>query len=319
MIKIGILRGGPSSEYQISLKTGQSVLDNFPEEFELGDILVDKSGDWHLEGLPIIPQKAVQKFDIFFNCLHGAYGEDGKIQQFFDSLNTPYTGSGALGSALAMNKFLAKRTFAMNKIKVPEHESLKASDDLDNDLKRIFRSRTLPIIIKPMNNGSSLGVSLARDFLELQEGVAKAFEYADEIIVEEYIRGREATCGVLENFRGEDLYSFFPVEIVKAQNSGIFDYDTKYEGKSQEIIPGRFSQAEKKEIQRLSKLAHKVLGLRHYSRSDFIVSSNGIYILETNTLPELTENSLYLKSLEAVGLNLKEFNKHLINLVLSGK
>ncbi|PIR24297.1 D-alanine--D-alanine ligase [Candidatus Campbellbacteria bacterium CG11_big_fil_rev_8_21_14_0_20_44_21] len=319
MIRVGILRGGLSNEFEVSLKTGRSVLDNLPAVFSAKDILIDKKGNWFLEGRQISLKTLASKVDVFFNCLHGAYGEDGKIQQVLDSLGLSYTGSGAYGSSVAMNKFLAKKTFALNDFNVPEHEVAGVSDDLNKKLKEIFQTRLLPVIVKPVKSGSSLGVSLAYGFDDLQKAFAKAFEHFPEIMVEEYIRGKEATCGVLEDFRGEKLYALPVIEIVKPKSSVFFDYEAKYGGKSEEIVPGRFSSEEKKEIQRLSKLSHQVLGLRHYSRSDFIVSPKKIYILETNTLPGLTPESLYPKSLEAVGSNLREFTEHLVNLALKKK
>jgi D-alanine-D-alanine ligase len=319
MIKVGILRGGPSNEFDISLKTGESVLDNLPDKFDLEDILIDKEGNWSVNGKARSLLDISRSFDVVFNCLHGFYGEDGKVQRSLDSLSIPYTGSKALGSALAMNKALAKRTYINNGIRVPSHNLLTLEDDLEKELFQIFRSCPIPLIVKPVNNGSSLGTNLAYSFDDLRKRVDQAFKYSDTVMIEEFIQGREATCGVLENFRGEEIYSFFPVEIVKPQHSNFFDYNAKYNGESQEIVPGRFSDKEKKEIQELAKKAHKALGLRHYSRSDFIVSPKGVFILETNTLPGLTKESLYPKSIEAVGLNFSEFLEHLINLALKGK
>ena len=319
MTKVGILRGGPSNEFDVSLKTGESVLNNLPEKFDLEDILIDKKGNWLRKGKVCTPLEISKNFDVVFNCLHGFYGEDGKVQQALDSLYIPYTGSKALGSALAMNKVLAKRVYVNNGIRVPSHIVLTLEDDLEKELFEIFRSYPIPLIVKPINSGSSVGINLVYSFDDLKRRVAQAFDHSDTIMVEEYIQGREATCGVLENFRGEEIYSLFPVEIVKPQNASFFDYNAKYSGESQEIVPGRFTDKEKREIQELAKKAHKVLGLRHYSRSDFIVSPKGIFILETNTLPGLTTESLYPKSIEAIGLNFPEFLEHLINLALKGK
>jgi len=319
MIKVGVLRGGPSNEYEVSLKTGQNILNNLSSDYESKDVLIDKNGNWFLDGLQTSPQNASKKIDVFFNCLHGAYGEDGKIQQLLDYMHTPYTGSGSVASAFAMNKLLAKRIFITNGFKVPEHIILKVRPDLEKELKNIFNTWLMPVIVKPSSGGSSLGISLAQTFDELKKAVGGAFEYSNEVIIEEYIKGREATCGVLENFRNKNLYTFLPVEIVKPPTADFFNYNSKYSGESEEIIPGRFSEEEKKQIQELAKFAHQALGLRHYSRSDFIVSPRGIYILETNTLPGLTPESLYPKSLEAIGSNLKEFSEHLIRLALKNK
>jgi D-alanine-D-alanine ligase len=316
MIKVGVLRGGPSNEYEVSLKTGQSVLDNLGERYEIHDILIDRNGHWYLKGLKVDPHKISSKLDVCFNCLHGAYGEDGKVQQILDSVNIPYTGSGVAGSFLAMNKILAKKNFETYGLRTPKHESLRVNDDIESELNDIFRSWHMPVIIKPSNGGSSIGTSLAYSFFDLKEAVAEAFNHSREVIIEEFINGKEATCGVLENFRGEELYALLPVEIVKFKNKPVFDYRNKYNGLTKEIVPGRFSAEEKAEIQRMAREAHRALGLRHYSRSDFIVSPQGIFILETNSLPGLTSESLYPKSLEAIGSNLKEFCKHLIDLAL---
>jgi len=176
----------------------------------------------------------------------------------------------------------------------------------------------MPAVVKPVSAGSSVGVSLAHSLGELETALEEAFRYSDQAIVEEKISGREATCGVIENFRGLPVYSLLPVEIIKPQDRDFFDYHAKYSGKSQEICPGNFSAGEKEEIQRLAKEAHRVLGLRHYSRSDFIIHpKRGIYILETNSLPGLTPESLFPISLEAVGSNLPEFLDHIVTEALT--
>jgi D-alanine-D-alanine ligase len=150
--------------------------------------------------------------------------------------------------------------------------------------------------------------------------VARAFQVSPVVMIEEFIKGREATCGVIDNFRGKKTYSLLPVEILKAQNSRFFDYNAKYSGQSREICPGNFTEEEKEGIQAISILAHEVLGLSHYSRSDMIIHpKKGIYLLETNTLPGLTSESLFPRSLEAVGCNLPHFLDHLITLAFARK
>ena len=136
------------------------------------------------------------------------------------------------------------------------------------------------------------------------------------MIVEECIKGREATCGVIDNFRDTKHYSLLPIEIIKPRNRDFFDYQCKYDGTTQEICPGNFSQKEKQALQNLSVKIHKALGLRHYSRSDFIVSPGGIYALEVNTLPGLTSESLFPKAMAAVGCDYLGFLDHLLNLAL---
>lgn len=321
-IRVGVLRGGPSSEYDVSLKTGHTVLNNLStEKYHPHDIFISKDGVWHLEGLEKTPGEILKKVDVVFNAMHGEYGEDGKVQAILDNFGIPYTGSGSLASALGMNKILAKQIFLSSGIKTPLHVTLNIRDNgLENQIMSIFKKFPMPVVVKPSATGSSVGVSVAHDFFELNEAIQKASQYSSDILIEEFIRGKEATCGVLNHFRGEHTYALLPVEIIPPPKNGFFDFDAKYSGGSQEVCPGNFTDDEKKEIQRLAVLAHKALDLKHYSRSDFIVSpKRGIYILEVNTLPGLTEQSLYPKSLKAVGSSVPEFLDHIITLALEKK
>lgn len=329
--RVGVLRGGPSGEYDISLKTGASVLNHLSEERYIAkDIFISKDGVWHFRGMPTEPAKVLPHIDVIFNALHGEYGEDGTVQKVLDRFAVPYTGSSALPSALAMNKLLTKERLASHSaeaeeeiedlgIKVPEHHTLEVSDSLEEEVLELYKKNAPPFVVKPLSSGSSVGITIAKSHNELLQGIYKAFEYSPKVMVEEYIRGKEATCGVVENFRGEDLYSMLPVEIVPPPENNFFDYDAKYSGKTAEICPGSFTDDEKAELGRLAKEVHKKLGLEHYSRSDFIVSPKGIYFLEANTLPGLTEESLVPKSLEAVGCSFPEFLDHLITLALNKK
>ena len=172
------------------------------------------------------------------------------------------------------------------------------------------------MITKPTASGSSVGVSLGRDLQSIEQAIISVFNYSPVAIVEEFIKGKEATCVVAENFRDQTYYAFPPIEIVKHTDIA-FDNSMKYSDEIEEKCPGNFTQTEKDALMSAATLAHTALGARHYSRSDFIVHpTRGIYILEINTLPGLTENSLLPKALQAVGSNTKEFLEHLIKLSL---
>lgn len=317
-IRVGVLRGGPSNEYEVSLKTGSTVLANLPEEkYETRDIFIDKQGTWHMRGRPVYPEQALEQVDVAFNALHGHYGEDGQVQHLLEQLAIPFTGSGSLGSAVAMNKLLAKERVKKTGIKTAFHVVLVPDRDAEVLAKEIFRSFPSPWVIKPASSGSSVGVTLARSFEELVDGIAEAFEHSEKVFIEDYVRGREATVGVIEGFRNEDVYALPPIEIIPGTNRAFFDYEAKYAGESQEICPGNFSLEEKRELERLAKLVHTELDLRHYSRSDFIINPAGIYFLEVNTLPGLTESSLVPKAVHAVGSNLSEFLDHLVTRALN--
>ena len=318
--KVGVLRGGPSSEYEVSLKTGKSVIDNLADRHEVLDIFIDKEGVWHYLGLPIKPENIFKRVDVIFNALHGAYGEDGTVQTLLDTFGVPYTGSTALASAVGMNKVLSKKAYKNSKLKTPLHAVISKKDNLNVEVVKLFKSFPMPAVVKPVSGGSSVGTAIAKTLSDLETAVADALKYCDQALIEEFISGKEATCGVVDNFRNESIYSLIPVEIRKPSDSTFFDYKAKYSGKSQEICPGNFTAEEKKVIQEMAKEAHNALGLRHYSRSDFIINPRrGIYILETNTLPGLTSESLLPKSLQAVGCSLPDFLDHLIGLVLEKK
>lgn len=325
MIKlhVAILRGGPSSEYEVSLMSGDTILKNIPEKYHPVDIFISREGLWHRGGMEMTPRQALSSIDVVFNALHGEFGEDGKVQQILDRLGVPYTGSGVLGSAIGMNKHIAKEHFVRAGLKTPHSRLLSPlSDDkkLQELARELFKSFPIPAVIKPTSAGSSVGVSIARTLVELEEGLEKAFSQGGSVLVEEFIPGVEATCGVIEHFRGKAIYALMPIEIVPAPENKFFDYEAKYKGKSQELCPGRFSFKDKLEIERMAVEAHRALGLRHYSRSDFIVTPRrGIFILESNTLPGMTSESLFPKAVNAVGSSLPELIEHLISLALERK
>lgn len=314
-VKVGVLRGGPSSEYEISLKSGGSVLKHLPEKkYEVHDILITKDGVWHMRGLPVTAAHAIKNVDVIFNALHGPYGEDGKVQQMLNTFGVPYTGSGILASAIGMNKLLTKRHIEQLEIKTPNTIILEVSPELDSRIVELFRTLPQPSVIKPASTGSSIGVSVIDNFEDFSKGIKQAFEHSSKVLIEQYISGREATCAVVEHFRGKDIYVLPPVEIIPPAQSAFFDYDAKYSNKTQEICPANFTQQEKEVIEQATERVHRALGLRHYSRSDFIIAADGIYFLEVNTLPGLTPGSLVPKALEAVGCSFPDFLDHIVTL-----
>jgi D-alanine-D-alanine ligase len=322
LIRVGVLRGGPSSEYEVSLKTGAAVLAALrahqENRYNVHDILIDKSGDWYMSGRRFDPVNVHSHFDVVFNALHGTYGEDGKLQSILEAHDIPFTGSGSLASAVGMNKILAKKILSQHGIKSPYWKEV-LSDDVNVDAKgeaeKLFETFILPAVIKPSMSGSSVGVSVVKSKADIEPALREAAKHGHSILVEEFISGQESTCGVIEGFRNQELYALPPVEI--RPKNGWFDFKAKYEGESEEIVPATFPQKIKKELEELAAKVHRALGLRHYSRTDFIIHPRrGIYVLETNTLPGLTEESLVPKSLRAVGSSLPEFTDHLVRLAL---
>ncbi len=321
-IRVGVMRGGPSAEYEVSLQTGGNVLTALrgplAEKFKAYDIFIDRQGNWNIDGMPADPHDIAHRFDVIFNALHGSYGEDGKVQAILEAHGIPFTGSGSLASAVGMNKNLSKNAFRSYGLKTPysrEIPSSAISADVESVAREIFTTFSMPAVVKPVSAGSSVGISIVRTMKDLIPALSLAASHSDSVLVEEYISGVEATVGVIEGFRGQELYVLPVIEI--RPKTSFFDYQAKYEGKSEEIVPATFSPKIKDQLSSLAQKAHNALGLRHYSRSDFIINlRRGIYILETNTLPGLTQESLVPKSLRAVGSDTHELVDHLIVLAL---
>ena len=313
-LRVAVLRGGPSNEYDVSLKTGATVLKHLDRErYQPLDVFIDKNASWHVDGVATNPLDLRHRVDVAWNALHGSYGEDGEVQRFLESIDLPYTGSGVVASAVAMHKAKAKEVFVRHGLSVAPGIEVELSIMNDADVREIVRTLPPPYIVKPVSSGSSVGMSVAHSISELHDALMRANEHSSNVLIESMVRGREATCGIVDGYRGEKYYALMPIEIVPPTDASFFDYSAKYSGTSQEICPGRFSREETNAIQEAARTAHEALGARHYSRSDFIVTPKGKpYILETNTLPGLTEESLVPKALAAAGCSLREFLDHVI-------
>ncbi len=288
---VAVLRGGPSREYDVSLKTGASVLEALDKEkYEPRDIFIDRNGQWHMHGIGVAPEKALFGADVAFNALHGHYGEDGEVQHLLEQIGIPYTGSGTVASATAFNKQQTKDIAKKLGVKVAHGVVVENTRNIEALAHNIFRTFPHPAIVKPVTGGSSHGTTIAENFAQLERALAAAFDYAPQALVEEYIKGKEATVGVVNDFRNEKTYALLPTP--------------------HEVL----SQKEKNGLVAIAKKIHDGLGLSHYSESDFIVSKRGIYFLEVNTLPNLSKESLFHKSLNAVGSSLSHFIDHVIGL-----
>ena len=325
--KVGVLRGGPSAEYDISLTTGKHILNLLQkeplcEEYEPVDIFVDRDGIWHIGGAPINPEEAVSRVDVLFNAMHGAYGGDGRVQGILDSFSKPYTGTQAWGSAIALNKALAKEHFRNLGVKSPYYKEIKIK--LDEDVTPLaldlFKSFPMPVIVKPRSSGSSLGVSVAKNFNELIEALEHTRGFGEEIVVEEYITGKEIISGFIEDFRGQDLYHTIPVHIKHEEKDSHFDWASKNSGVYQYSAPAVITDEEKGIIERAVKSIKESLNLRHYGTFDFLIHpKRGVYLLEVNTQPSLQEESTLFKSLSSVGVKAHEFVDHILKLALRKK
>lgn len=314
--RVAVLRGGPSAEYEVSLQTGSAVLKSLPDRYLGIDIFIDKNGVWHRGGEPLSPYQALSNIDVVFNALHGEYGEDGKLQREIEKMGVPYTGARTVGAALSMHKPLSKKKLQESGIRVLRSVEITVSDNISDLLFELFSRAPLPAVVKPASSGSSLGVTFTQSFEEVERGIKKAFLYSPTVLVEEYINGTEGTVGVIEGYRDEDIFSLSPVEIIP-HGEPIFDYDGKYKGRAMQFSPSRFLPSDLERIKATAKAVHKALGLRHYSRTDFILNPDGlIYVLEVNALPALAPDSSYERSLKTGNIELSDFVGHVLSLAL---
>ncbi|MDP1690121.1 MAG: D-alanine--D-alanine ligase [bacterium] len=315
---VGVLRGGPSREHEISLKSGAAILANLPEErYAARDIYIDRQGVWHDHGRPVAPERVLRQLDVVLLGLHGEYGEDGEVQKLLERFGVPYAGADSFGSYLAMHKVMAKMRAREAGLLTPEFHYVEHFEDSRSAAEHIIRTFHQPVIVKPVGWGSSVGVSIVGGFNPVFLAIEQLFaEGAPGVLIEELIRGRETTAGVVEGLRGEAFYTLPIVEIIPPEGD-FYSYDSKYSGATRHVCPGNFSRVINEELQHAAKVIHRALGLRHYSRSDFIVAPKGIYYLETNTLPGITSESNLPIALAAVGVSFPDFLSHLVNLALS--
>lgn len=316
---VGVLRGGPSSEYEISLQSGANVLSALDtERYEPRDLFVDREGVWHVHGVPAAPERALRGVDVVFNVIHGEYGEDGQVQRILEAIAVPYTGSRAEVATLVFNKHRTNEAAKALGIRVPHSVLLHPKGDAEGAALSIFRSFPLPAVVKPVTGGSSVGMSVARDFHSLVSAIELASTISPGVLVEEFIKGKEATVGVIDDFRGQKTYALMPIEIIPPASQPFFNYGAKYSGETIERVPGNFTRREKQELEDFAKRAHEGLGVPHFSRSDFIVSPRGIYFLEINNAQAvgMTSQSLLPKALEAAGIKVSDFLHHVVTLAL---
>lgn len=284
--RVAVVMGGPSSEREVSIASGQGVLAALDR---LG--YESRSLDFDAR---FVDALASFEPDVVFNALHGPGGEDGTIQGILDWLHVPYTGSELRGCALAMDKHLTKKLFSAEGLPTPAWDTF----DFDGGtLPLLPGSLNLPLVVKPRNEGSSAGVSLVRTHEEWSRTMISISESRSTILAEEFVEGREFSCGVL-------FETALPVIEILPQGHDFYDYEAKYSaGASRHEVPARIDHDLAHRLGVLALSAHRLLGLRDYSRTDFIVTAGGRpYILEINALPGLTPTSLFPEECAATGI-----------------
>lgn len=310
-INITVLSGGPSNERDISVMSGAQVhkaLDR--DKYTVSHLEVPK------DVISVFTPSfitALKKADVVFIAMHGIFGEDGTLQAILDTLHIPYTGSGALSSALAMDKYRTTIMAVSADLSVPKSLLVTKSDPIKKIVEQVDEYIGFPCFVKPNASGSSVGAGLVKEKIQFKKVLTQAFSHGRDVIIQEHISGRELTCGVIGN-SGSHLLPLPPVEI--KTDATFFDRKTKYDKRTIELCPAPLSKKQIESIQKYAVTMHDILGCDGVTRSDFILKGNTFYFLETNTIPGLTENSLAPKEAKAIGLSFAQYLDMQITLAL---
>jgi D-alanine-D-alanine ligase len=314
---LGIFCGGFSSEFEISMKSARNIAKNFPSEYKTYLIVVSNANwyavhneenyPFHKEDLSIQYGSERINLDLGLVYIHGEPGENGKIQALLDLHRIPYLNSGVLASSLSFDKWYCNQFLKTFGFKVAS--SVRLIKDQKYNASEIMEKLGLPVFVKPCDSGSSYGISKVNKSEELTPAINVAFSEGSSLVIESFLKGVEVTCGVYRN--NTELVALPLTEIVSENE--FFDYDAKYNGKSQEITPARISNENKNKIQASAKEIYELLNLRSIARIDFMLVEDVPYVIEVNTTPGFSDASIVPKMLETANISVGEFWRQILN------
>lgn len=322
--KVAVVAGGYSKEAAISLKSAEQIVASIDKElFDVYTVMITKE-KWSvcLENTEIIIDKndfsfyykgEKMLFDVVFMAIHGTPGEDGKLQAYFEMIDIPVTTCNSFVSAITFNKYASK--LYLKEFSIPTAKSLVFTKNKNTiNTEQIARELGFPMFVKPNNGGSSFGASMVKQEVELMQAIEKAFDEDTQIIIEEFIKGREFTCGV---FKDSEREYVFPITEIISKNE-FFDYQAKYEGLSNEITPANLSQQQFLECQQLSSIIYDLLNCKGIVRIDYLFRDNTFYFMEINTVPGMSAASLIPQQAKVYGLSLSDLYTLLLKNALGG-
>ncbi len=304
--RVLVLDGGLSTEREVSKNSGSSIA----KALRKSDFIVE---EFDFQGKL---EKIIDRFnpDVAFIALHGKYGEDGTVQGMLELLGIPYTGSGVAASAVCMDKLITKRLFNSIGVQTPEYFSLRKGEIVSfSDTKERLKSDR--VVIKPVDQGSTIGITIVKTSDEYMHGIKKAFSLSDRVIVETFIPGIEITVSVIGN---SDSIRVLPIIEIVPEND-FYDYESKYTpGMSHHIIPARISKKSYEMAEKLSEFIYKEFNVRDFGRIDFIVDKDGtVYALEVNTIPGFTKTSLLPDAARAAGISFEDLVASIVQFALA--
>ncbi|MDO5039686.1 D-alanine--D-alanine ligase [Clostridium sp.] len=285
-MKVGVIMGGISSEREISLNSGESILENIDtSKYDVCKIVIDKKED-------IINKVRDEKIDFALLALHGQFGEDGTVQSVLQCLNIPYSGCGPLSSAACMDKDMTKSLLKAAGIRTAPWINVRSVEEIDYDK---IEELGYPVVIKPTHGGSSVATFIIKDKSEVLHAVEEGFKWDTEVMIEKFIKGEEITCPIFND-------KMYPVLAIKPK-SEFFDFESKYQDGGADEFIINLEEDLHEEVEKMALLTYRALKCSVYARVDMIVTEDKVpYILEVNTLPGMTKNSLFPKS--AAGINI---------------
>lgn len=319
---VAVFMGGRSEEHEISLKSGGGIARALEGAgYTVTPVVIGRDGAWSVAGeSPCPPAAGVahvdgRGIDCAFIALHGPYGEDGRIQGLFDMIDLPYTGSGCAASALAMDKVRSKAVVAAQGIRVAGHLSLDRPTwaiDSAQVVEAVEKDIGFPCVIKAISQGSSKGIAICDSLLTLRQDMERVFDVEDHVMVEAFVKGTEVTCAVLDADPSGRLRPL-PLTEICPRTARYFDYEAKYTpGATEEITPARISAELTDLVKDMSAHVHEVIGCSGWSRSDYIVDENGPVWIEVNTIPGMTETSLFPQAAAAEGIDYSQLVSALV-------
>lgn len=319
-IRVGVVRGGPSKEYDVSLKTGAAVLSilraELGDRYEAIDVLVDREGIWHVRGIPIEPEMLGDYVDVVWNALHGEYSEDGFLDSLLESAGIPSTTRFQFLGDVISNKHKTKELLKKLGLNTPNHEIVRKdlavidNEYLISEARKIFTKIPPPWVVKPLTGGSSIDLRLARTFDELLLALYDSLAVYDDLLVEEYIRGREIVAGVIPNFRNETHYQLLPLEIHKQES--VLSHDHRHTGNFRFLDTHALHPFEKSEIHDIVQSLAEIFDHTHPFTVDMIVTPKKIVILEVDGVPALGDHTPLFSMLEKIGCSPKQFVEHIL-------
>ncbi|MFL0245758.1 D-alanine--D-alanine ligase [Candidatus Clostridium stratigraminis] len=294
-MRVGVIMGGTSSERDISLLTGKEILENLDKDkYEVAPILINSKKE-------LIEKTLEEKIDFAFLALHGKFGEDGSAQAILEGLNIPYSGSGILASSLCMDKDISKRLMQSEGINTAPWVTIRKNDEINY---KALEELGYPLVVKPANGGSSIGTNIVKNSEGIIDAVLSAFDFDDEVMIEKYVTGKEITCSILDG-------KLLPIIEIKP-SSEFFDYKSKYADKGSDETIIELEASLEKVVREICIKCWNLFKCDIYGRIDMIIENSKPYVLEINTLPGMTKNSLLPKSAKAVNMDFKSLLDNII-------